>query len=161
MSAEKIVRAASSNDVENLTKLIVAFRDFLGRDGPAEADIRQSMVAQLHNPDVVALIAFEEGVPIGYAFVLFRYSHWVNGIEATVNDLFVLERGRGAGTGRELITQVLSVARSRGSRLVTLSTNEMNTASNRIYESLGFTCYSNIWRGKQIYYRLSLPEADR
>ncbi len=159
MSPERIIRAASSDDVENLTRLIAAFRDFLGRDGPAENDIRKSMIAQLQNPDVAAVLAFSDGVPIGYAFVLFRYSHWANAIEATVNDLYVIERERGTGTGRELITHVLSVARSRGARLVTLSTNEMNTASNRIYESLGFTCYSNLWRGKQIYYRLSLPES--
>ena len=107
----------------------------------------------------MALLAFSDGVPIGYAFVLFRYSHWANGIEATVNDLFVLECQRGTGAGRELIAQVLSVARSRGARLVTLSTDEMNTASNRIYASLGFTCHSNLWRGKQIYYRLSSPES--
>ncbi len=160
MNTDRMVRIAGRGDVADLTSLIVGFREFLGRDGPAEEDIRASMTAQLRNTDVSVLLAYRGDVPIGYAFVLFRYSHWANGIEATVNDLFVLESERGAGTGRELIAQTLAVARSRGCRLVTLSTNEMNIASNRIYESLGFNCHSNLWRGKQVYYRLSLPETD-
>ena len=160
MQADFIVRVAERSDVETLTTLIVNFRDFLGRDGPTEGDIRASMVAQLRNSDVLALLAFRGTIPIGYAFLLFRYSHWANGIEATVNDLFVLESVRGTGVGRALISQSVVAAKARGTRLVTLSTNEMNTASNRIYESIGFICYSNLWQGKQVYYRLSLPETD-
>lgn len=160
MKADTRIRVAERDDVEALTTLIVAFRDFLGRDGPAEADIRASMITQLRNTEVLALLAFRGDIPLGYAFVLFRYSHWANGLEATVNDLFVRESARGTGIGRQLITQALTASQSRGCRLVTLSTNEMNTASNRIYESLGFTCYSNLWRGRQVYYRLSLPDVD-
>ncbi|MBK7263926.1 MAG: GNAT family N-acetyltransferase [Rubrivivax sp.] len=146
MQADFIVRVAERSDVETLTTLIVNFRDFLGRDGPTEGDIRASMVAQLRNTEVQAFIAFRGDIPIGYALVLFRYSHWANGLEATVNDLFVRENERGTGVGRQLIVQALTASTSRGCRLVTLSTNEMNVASNRIYESLGFSCYSTLAR---------------
>ncbi len=161
MNADVTIRSAQRQDVETLTALVVQFRDFLGRDGPSEADIRESMIAQLRNTDVLALLVFRDEVPVGYAFVLFRYSHWANGLEATVNDLFVLESERGTGVGRQLIAHAVTASTSRGCRLVTLSTNEMNTASNRIYESLGFTCYSHLWRGRQVAYRLSLPETNR
>ena len=160
MNTDRIVRTAARGDVEDLTALIVGFRKFLGRDGPTDEDIRASMIAQLRNSDVLVLLAYRGDTPVGYAFALLRYSHWANGIEATVNDLFVLESERGTGTGRELIAQTVAIVKSRGCRLVTLSTNEMNIASNRIYESLGFNCFSNLWRGKQVYYRLALPETD-
>ena len=158
MKTELLVRVAERTDVEALAGLIVKFRDFLGRSEPTEEDVRSSMIAQLRNPDVLALLAFRGETPVGYCFLLFRYSHWANGLEATINDLFVLEQERGTGAGRQLISQALVASRARGCRLVTLSTNEMNAASNRIYESLGFACYSNLWQGKQVYYRLSLPK---
>jgi GNAT superfamily N-acetyltransferase len=151
------IRSAIRSDVDAVTQLVAGFRDFLQRSEPANDELRASVIKWLGSEDTEVSIALLNGVAVGYATTLYQYSLWANGINATISDLFVMESVRKSGAGRRLIEHALEVAARRGARAANLSTNEMNTASTRIYESLGFNSFSNLWQGRQVAYRKSIP----
>ena len=151
------IRSATLSDVDAVTQLVTGFRGFLQRSEPANNELRASVIKWLGSEDTEVSIALLNGVAVGYASTLYQYSLWANGINATITDLFVMESVRKSGAGRRLIEHALEVAARRGARAVNLSTNERNTASIRIYESLGFNSFSNLWQGRQVAYRKSTP----
>lgn len=150
------VRSATRGDAAAISLLVVGFRDFLRRSEPSDESIQASVTVWLRCQNTEVSIALLEGVAIGYATTLYQYSLWANGVGATVSDLYVQERIRKSGAGRQLMQHVLEVAARRGARSVGLNTNEKNLPSNRIYESLGFSSYSAVWQGRQIAYRKSI-----
>ncbi len=147
------VRSATRGDAEAISHLVAGFRDFLKRSEPSIEDIQASVTIWLRCQNTEVSIALRNGEPVGYATTLYQYSLWANGTGATVSDLFVQEGRRKSGAGRRLIEHTLEVAFRRGARSIGLSTNEMNIASNRIYESLGFSSHSELWQGRQLAYR--------
>lgn len=151
------IRKATPADGPLLVALVCAFRDFLQRPAPSDGDIADSLVYQLRSPDVDIAIAEEQGAALGYATLLYRYSLWANGLEATLQDLFVREALRGAGAGHRLARAALALAAERGCRSIRLDTNEHNRAAHAIYTALGFSAVSAVWNGRQIAYRRSLP----
>jgi GNAT superfamily N-acetyltransferase len=150
------LRSATAGDADALARLVIGFRDFLKRSQPSEHEVRTSVNVWLGCSNTEISLAFKNGVAVGYATVLYQYSLWANGTGATVSDLFVLESGRKAGVGRQLIIHALEIAARRGARAANLSTNERNVASTQIYESLGFDSYSQVWQGRQVAYRKTL-----
>lgn len=150
------VRSATRKDANAITCLVVGFRDFLNRSEPTDSDLAASVNLWLRCQNTEVSIALLNGVAVGYATTQYQYSLWANGVDATVSDLFVNEDVRKSGTGRRLIEHALDVALQRGARSLSLNTNEMNTASNRIYEKLGFNSYSELWQGRQIAYRKAI-----
>ena len=150
------VRSATRKDAEAISNLVAGFRDFLQRSEPSNDDIRASVTVWLHCQNTEVSVALLDGTPVGYATTLYQYSLWANGVGATISDLFVQETVRKSGIGLLLIKHTLEVAARRGARSATLSTNEMNIASSRIYESLGFSSYSKLWQGRQIAYRKTI-----
>ncbi len=152
------VRSATRKDAEAIGILVAGFRDFLQRTEPSNDDIRASVIVWLRCQNTEVSVALLNGEIVGYATTLYQYSLWANGVAATVSDLFVKQDIRKSGVGRRLIKHALNVAASRGARSVGLSTNEMNIASSRIYESLGFSSYSKLWQGRQVAYRKSIAE---
>ena len=151
------IRSATQSDLDAVTQLVSGFRYFLQRSEPANDELRASVIVWLRSESTEVSIALLIGVAVGYASTLYQYSLWANGINATISDLFVIESVRKTGAGRRLIEHALEVAASRGARAANLSTNERNTASIRIYESLGFNSFSNLWQGRQVAYRKSIP----
>ena len=157
MQAKAIhVREAVPSDAAQLSLLVVGFRDFLSRSVPSDEEIQSSVVQWLSSPNTAVSLACRNEVAVGYATTLFQFSLWANGIGAVVSDLFVSEQARKSGVGRLLVAHALGMASNRGALSATLSTNEMNVASTRIYESLGFSSYSTLWQGRQLSYRKSL-----
>ncbi|CAM3828985.1 GNAT family N-acetyltransferase [Bordetella sputigena] len=135
------------------------FRDFLKRPAPSYDDIVGSVTYLLRSQNARIGLATLDHDPVGYSSVWYHYSLWADGPAAAISDLFVTERYRGQGAGQALIEHALETSRGDGVRLVTLNTNEKNVASNRIYESLGFKAYSDVWQGRQIAYRKELKSA--
>ncbi|MCH7698241.1 MAG: GNAT family N-acetyltransferase [Chloroflexi bacterium] len=57
---------------------------------------------------------------------------------ATVENVVVEERERGAGYGRQLLTYALDQARAAGCYKLTLTSHKRRTDAHRFYERLGF-----------------------
>lgn len=139
--------------------MAVAFRNHLERDTPTQLDFEHSVTRLLHSPDALFLVATGEEGPVGYVLLRFRYSMWVCGLEATIEDLFVDPSARKQGVGKALIEGALDAAIAQGCLSVCLDTNEFNIASTAIYTQLGFNAISKRWNGRQVFFRKSLQGA--
>lgn len=83
---------------------------------------------------VKARLAEVDGAVIGFAIHLHHPSTWVATEDCYLEDLFVTDTARGAGAGRALIDDLISLARSRGWARVYWHTNATNTRARALYD---------------------------
>ncbi len=134
MPPEHSIRLAGPADLDVLTGLIAAFRDFLKATGPSEAEIRPILATLLADRSTEFLIAGEPGD--GFAQIRYRLSVWNgSGAEDTwLEDIFVAGTARRNGVGRALVSAVIARAKVRGAARVQLDVNRTNTAAVALYE---------------------------
>ena len=60
------------------------------------------------------------------------------GIRSIIEDVIVDESARGQGIGEELVRQLLDIAREKGAKGVSLTSNPKREAANRLYQRIGF-----------------------
>ncbi|HEX6602673.1 MAG TPA: GNAT family N-acetyltransferase, partial [Solirubrobacterales bacterium] len=87
--------------------------------------------------EITVLLAGEG--PDGFALLRFRPALWSKGLEAYLQELYVVPDLRGEGIGRGLMERTLDLARERGADGIDLNTGETDTAARGLYESIGFT----------------------
>jgi ribosomal protein S18 acetylase RimI-like enzyme len=68
----------------------------------------------------------------------YRYSAWVPGLSAELEDVFVRSEARRGGIGRRLVADAIARAEQRGCRLISVTTNERNQGALALYEAFGF-----------------------
>ncbi len=143
------VRVAAPGDEAALRALIGGFRDYLGASTPSDADLETHLPASLTHPDLEFACAFApDGRGLGYTQTRFFPSVWAAGLEAYIEDLFVVSDSQGGGVGRALLEFTLGRARTRGARAIALNSNERNQPAVRLYRAAGFQLASErIWTG--------------
>lgn len=145
-----MIEPACDADLKDLVQLMIAFRDHLGQSQPSAAEFRDSIGRLLKDPDTEFLVARNaDGIPLGYVQVRYRYSAWIPGLGAEIEDLFVLPLARRQGLGLELAESVTGRARLRSCRVIGLNTNERNEAALSLYQRLGFTAERASWNGSR------------
>jgi GNAT superfamily N-acetyltransferase len=151
------ITKAQASDTDDLVDLHVGFRNSLGKSTPTKEQFWESIASILEYRNIVVVLARLERKAVGYASMHYFKSPWVSGYEAVLDDLFVCEANRSSGVGRKLVEQCIARAREDQVKTIHLDTNEKNTASNKLYEKLGFTASRARWAGgRQIRYDLSL-----
>lgn len=141
------IRRAEASDCEVLAPLVAVFRDHLEQTEPRNDALATSLHRLLADPDTEFLIAWQDEQPLGYAQLRFRFSLWVSGLEAQLDDLFVRTEFRARGVGARLLDASIERARARGSRVVGLNTNEHNAEALRLYLRAGFKAERLRWSG--------------
>jgi ribosomal protein S18 acetylase RimI-like enzyme len=132
---------AEDRDLDEVTTLIAAFRDWWGKDVPSDESIRATVRALLGDPMTEYLLAASAPgeAASGVCQLRYRLSVWTGTEDCWLEDLYVLEDARRSGMGRSLVSAALDRARGRGCRRIELDVNEENTAAIDFYRSLGFT----------------------
>lgn len=155
------VRPAMPGDRAALRALIEAFRDHMNEAEPASGTLDASLARLLGDPGTEFVLALgPDGSPLGYAQLRFRYSLWVAGIEAHVDDFFVAAAARRRGVGAELLRGAIERARAHGARLVGLTTNERNEAAMQLYRGAGFRAERDRYQGaRALWLELRLEDA--
>ncbi|RLC56278.1 MAG: GNAT family N-acetyltransferase [Chloroflexi bacterium] len=101
---------------------------------PDREAFETSFAAMLGSEDVALLVAADGGTLAGYVMAVEFATLFANGSVVQIEELFVEEAGRGAGTGRALVTAVVEWAGSRAAVEVTVPTRR----AGAYYERLGF-----------------------
>jgi len=110
--------------------------------------VASSLERLLADPATDFIVALSgQGASIGYAQVRYRYSLWVVGCEAQLDDLFVLPLSRRCGLGSRLLESAVARARERGCRVIGLNTNDRNVEALRLYARAGFSAVRARWQG--------------
>ena len=138
---EPRVWPATPEDIETVSALIAAFRNWWGKDEPALDDIRATTGTLLDDPDTEFLLAAADGdqPAAGVCQLRYRLSVWTGADDCWLEDLYVDESARGTGLGRALVNAAVERAAARGCRRMELDVNEQNTAALAFYEQVGFT----------------------
>ena len=132
---------ARPDEAGDVSRLLVAFRDWWGRDEPGDASFRASVDRLIGSEDTEFLLAAAgpDQRPAGVAQLRFRWTVWWAAEDCWLEDLYVEDAARGAGLGRMLVEATLERARARGCRRVELDVNTGNPAALALYRACGFT----------------------
>lgn len=96
--------------------------------------------SQLTEPDVIVLVAEQEGEVIGYAYAAIEGWDYMalRGPAGVLHDIVVDPGQRGQGIGRMLLDAALTAIKTRGAPRVVLSTANKNEAAQRLFAEAGF-----------------------
>jgi len=75
---------------------------------------------------------------VGYMVVTFGYSIEFQGIDAFLDEIFILDAYRGRGFGAQAITHAEAYCREKGIRALHLEVERDNTRAQHFYRKLGF-----------------------
>ena len=151
---------AGPHDAADVTRLIVAFRDWFGGTTPTAATVAESVTVLLADPDTEFLLAGDRERATGLCQLRYRHSVWTGRDDCWLEDLFVDESARRQGLGRALAEAALDRARARGAKRIELDTDADNEAAMALYESLGFSAFSKVpanMRGPSLLMLRRLP----
>jgi GNAT superfamily N-acetyltransferase len=116
---EARVWLAKAEDVDAVSSLIAAFRDWWGKDKPALDQIRETAAVLLADPATDFLLAARDGEDAEAVCQLrYRLSVWTGADDCWLEDLFVGEAARRGGLGRALVAAAIERARQRGCRRI-------------------------------------------
>ena len=144
-----VIRRATEADVPALGRLgamllrahyeFDAERFMAPRANP-EAGYGWFLRTQMHENDVVVLVAERDGVVVGYVYAGLEPQSWKELREACgfIHDVVVDEGGRRGGVATALIDAAIEWLRERGAPRVVLWSAEGNSAAHRLFERLGF-----------------------
>ena len=155
--SEHRVWVASVAEADEVTRLLIGFRNDLGYDWPSDQAFVDG-VAQLISGDSTDYLlgATGDGAAAGVCQLRFRYGLWQAGNDCLLEDLFIEEPARGSGLGRAMTEfAVEHASTARDSRRIELDVNEENKPALKLYESLGFGI-KNSHGGRDLYLRRNL-----
>jgi ribosomal protein S18 acetylase RimI-like enzyme len=138
------VWVAGAGEAADVTRLLVAFRDWFESAEPSAESMATSVATLIEDPATEYLLgrAEEDEEACGVCQLRFRHSVWTATSDCWLEDLYVAEAARGRGVGRALVQLAFERARMRGAARIELDTNETNTTAIALYESLGFSAAS-------------------
>ena len=132
------IRPASRDDVPLILSLIRAIAGYekLGHEVTAtEERLHETLFGA--KPFAECLLAFLHGEPAGFAVYYFGYSTFVACPTLYVEDIFVHERFRGQGLGRQIFATVLATAERHACGKVEWSVLNWNAPAIAFYRRLG------------------------
>ncbi len=124
-----------------MARLVVGFRDHMGKDWPSENAMLAGVERLMEDRDTVYLLAApdDDSPPGGYAQLRFRHSLWTAAPDCWLEDVFVDGPARRRGVADALLALALDTARQRGARRMELDTSEDNEAALALYARHGFS----------------------
>jgi ribosomal protein S18 acetylase RimI-like enzyme len=131
------VRRASPDDAADVAHLLHDFNTECDDPTPSVSYLT-GRIRQLLAEEQLTVLLVGQG-PDGFAQIRFRPWVWTDGLDAYLEELYVVPSQRGKGMGRALLQSVMEVARETGAAHLELTTGETDVAARALYESAGFT----------------------
>lgn len=100
---------------------------------PSHDDLR----ALLRDPDSTLLLARAENGQLVGALTLIVY-RVPTGVRSIIEDVIVDESVRGQGVGEALMRRAIELAKEKSAKNISLTSNPMRAAANRLYLKMGF-----------------------
>jgi ribosomal protein S18 acetylase RimI-like enzyme len=131
------VREATVDDSPEIARLLRDFNLEFEEPTPAVEELTDTVKRLLEMGEITVLLAGDG--PDGLSLFRLRPALWSGGLEAYLQELYVVPDLRGQGIGRALLERTIELARERGADGIDLNTGETDTAARALYESMGFT----------------------
>ena len=138
--AETLTGSPDDTGVVEAAQLLHDFNREYDEPSPPPHELAIRLTELVVAGHVMVLLARdpESGAAVGVAVVRLLPSIWSSAQEAYLAELYVVPSRRGQGFGRELVTEVIRVARERGADYAFLVTSEEDQLAQRLYEAAGF-----------------------
>ena len=117
-------------------------------DAAAEAATRASVLGEGHAALAPTFLLRHAGRVVGYFVLSLGYSPEHGGLDAFIDDIFLVPEVRGRGLGRAALDRAVEAARARGARVLMLEVEKHNDRAYRLYASEGFAD-----TGRRLMYR--------
>jgi ribosomal protein S18 acetylase RimI-like enzyme len=137
MPVEIAIRKATAGDAGDVARLLHDFNTEFGDPSPGVPALTERVRELLEEGEATILLAGDE--PDGLAVLRFRPALWARGLDAYLEELYVVPDRRGNGIGRALLEAAMDAAREAGAVRIELGTSTDDTAAIGLYESAGFT----------------------
>ena len=149
---------ADLSHLDDLQRLVAEFRDLLQRSHPYDTALRENLQRLLTKGEAEFLLAVDDTRrAVGYIQQRYRYSLWLSGGEATLEDLYVSPASRRRGVATHLVQFAIERAKEKGCHTIKLDTNESNHDAIRLYRRLGFLSGSTRFsKSRQLWFEKSL-----
>ncbi|MBM3666604.1 MAG: GNAT family N-acetyltransferase [Actinobacteria bacterium] len=131
------VRIAVAGDADSIARLFTDFNREFGEPTPERGLVAERIADHIERAHSTFLLAGEG--PDGFAQLRYRASLYIAGLEAHLQELYVVPALRGEGIGRALLEAALREAREAGAGYIDLGTGDDDTAARALYESAGFS----------------------
>ena len=132
------IRPATVTDVPVILQLI---RDLAAYErAPNEVTATKEQLIDVlfgKKPAAEVLLAFENGMPVGFAVFFHNFSTWLGRPGIYLEDLFVKPEMRGKGYGRALLVDLAKIARERGCGRMEWAVLDWNDPAIQFYRKLG------------------------
>ncbi len=132
------IRPATPNDVPTVASLIRALSQYEKLEHEVtmtEDKLRASMFGP--RPYAEALLAEEDGKPVGFALFFHNYSTFLAQPGLYLEDLYVLESHRGKGIGKAMLVRLAKIAVERNCGRMEWAVLDWNVDAIGFYEKLG------------------------
>lgn len=129
------VRKAGMKDFEAVFELLCSLWEGRALD---KAAIRKTFVNSLKDRNYSAFVSVEEGEITGFAGTQIHNMLWQAGKMCRLNELVVVEKLRGTGTGSSLLTAVERHAQAKGCKGVDLETAVHRKRTHKFYEKRNY-----------------------
>lgn len=131
------VRQASVDDLDRITPLFDAYRQFYGQQSDGEG-ARRFLKERLERGESVVLVALLDGTAAGFTQLYPSFSSVSMARIFILNDLFVAAGGRRRGVGAALLHAAAEYGRNAGAIRLELSTALDNATAQSVYEANGW-----------------------
>jgi len=129
-------RRASAADAAAVARLLHDFNSEFGDPTPGVAVLTERLADVLSRGEATILLLGDG--PDGLAQLRFRRAIFTEGLDAHLEELYVVPAKRGRGLGRALLEAAMDAAREEGATRIDLGTSEDDVAARALYESAGF-----------------------
>lgn len=129
---------ATEKDIQLILQFIkelAHYEKLLDRVENNEDRLRQTIFSE--DRDIHALLAYEGGVPVGYAVFYYTYSTFVGRRGLYLEDLYVKPEARGKGFGRALLSHLARVAKAKDCWRMEWAVLNWNESAINFYQGLG------------------------
>ena len=131
------IRQATSDDLDQLTPLFNAYRQFYGQ--PKDLSRAQAFLAErFARNESVVLMALDGSRCVGFTQLYPLFSSVRTVRTYLLNDLFVAAAARRRGVAAALLHAAAEHGRAEGAASLSLSTAHDNLPAQQLYESLGW-----------------------
>ena len=131
------IRFAAREDIPTLLTFIQELADYEHMPDAVVADPDVMASWMFERRVAEALIAEEDGVPVGMALFFHNYSTWLGKAGIYLEDIYVKTNYRGRGYGKSLLARLAALTVERGCGRLEWACLDWNTPSIGFYRALG------------------------
>lgn len=124
---------------------VAMMREFYAIDGyPIDASISQKLFSQFIDDSTLgkAWLILSDNDVVGYIILTFIFSFEFKGKIAFIDELYIMDKARGKGIGRDTVDFAKAEAEKYGVKMLYLEVEHHNSAAQKLYEYAGFETHN-------------------